>query len=75
MAFYNSYNFSFPPAFLPIWALLIEKPFLYLLTDGASPCNPAKICEAAQNPKNPQKNFNLLIPLLFTTQSAGKKLW
>jgi hypothetical protein len=45
--------------FCPFGAILIEKLFQYLLTNGASLCNPAKICEAAQNPKNSQKNFSL----------------
>jgi len=41
--------------FHPFWAILIDKLFHYVLTNGASLCNPAKIREAAQNPKNCEK--------------------
>ena len=48
-------HLSFPPLF---WAITIEKAFEHLLTNQLPLCNPAKIWEAAQNPKKIVKKLS-----------------
>jgi len=53
---FNNLMFRLP--FCLFWVILIEKLYHYLLTNRVPPYNPAKICEAAQNPKKMSKNFS-----------------